>query len=323
MGIQIVSKSKAFIAAREVLGDHRKLFESTTAAIDALKLIYANPEFPAEFPTVAAGVGLVDLTAEDSIPPLADWPEAYRADGGIICVSFLGVRKIQGDDGKEYNGARGFVIMPLHGIDAIRAEDSGDAWLWKIIEKEEGHVALRGLRGVDSALGSDALAAAAMQMPLSVADYVEESTREGLDTSAFDDTWKQFRKLLAESPATAAMVPGLPTKGEVLKSIRSKAYAAEQYPDLESINAFVFIAESMARVIDNMRKKAIAAGKEYELDSTEMRGWLTGRDTKVFPQQKVAEFNPAKVDFGAFMAGGLLTAQEPAADSTEAPATAE
>lgn len=325
MSIVITSKSKAYIAAREKLGDHRKVVDSLAAGIALLKSIYATAEFPAEFPTVAAGVGLIDASGEATIPPESDWPEAYRSEGVMICISFLGVRGIKGEDNKESNGARAFCVYPLHSIDAIRSDESGDGWLWKVTEKESSHVALRGLRGVDMNLGSDALAAAAMGMPVTVSDYVEESTREGLDTSAFDKIWKQFRKLMSESPATAAMVPTLPTKVEVLRAIRSTDYAKREYADLEAIGAFRFIGETMSAVIDGLRAQAIAAGDEFDYDSQEIRGWLAGRDTKMFAQPRTIDTTDLakKVDFSQFMTGGLALPQTITNEPADAAAGAQ
>lgn len=300
---QITSKSAAYVAARKVLGDHRKVFDSVTDALDTLRSIYAIEGFPAAFPVVAARVGVVDLTADSEVPPLADWPAEYTSEGVSICVTFIGVRGIKDETGKDQNGARGFAVYPLHALDAIRADESGDGWLWKVIEKEASHVALRRLRNVAAGLGTDALAAAAMDMPLSVSDYLEESTSESLDTSAFDSLWKQFRTMLAGSPATAALVASLPSKSEVLKAIRSKAHAVEQYGELESMGAFVFMAETMASIIDHMKQTATEAGEDFELDSSEIRGWIAGRDTKVFAAPKKVEADLSTVDFTAFLSG--------------------
>lgn len=299
----ILSKSAEYAAARKVLGDHRKVFESVTDAIGALKTIYATTGFPQTFPVVGARIGLIDVTGDDAIPPLADWPEEYRVDSVKVAVTFIGVRGIKGEDGKESNGARGFALYPLHPLDAIQADETGIEWLWKVAEKEASHVALRGLRNVNSALGNDALAQAAMEMPISVSDYVEESTRESMDTTAFDTLWKQFRKMLGESPATAALVSRLPSKSEVLKSIRSTAYAKETYPELESMGSFTWMAGTMAAIIDQMKEAAIREGEDFELDSDEIKGWLATRDTKVFVAPKKVEGDLSSVDFGAFMAG--------------------
>lgn len=307
----LISKSAAYIAARTTLGDHRKVFDSLSDAIESLAKIFATEGFPAEFPVVAARIGVVDPTIP--LPAFDKWPDEYKNAGTRICVSFIGIRGLKDDKDQAVNGARGFAIYPLHAIDAIRADESGEEWLWKIAEKEGSHVALRGLRNVTPALGTEALAAAAMSMPLSVADYVEESTRDSMDTSAFDAIWKRFRKILGERPQTAALVPSLPTKGEVLKAIRSKAYALQEYKDLEDINSFTFIATSMAGVIDHMRAEAIKAGAEFEMDSSEIRGWLATRDTKVFPTRAVVESDLSTVDFDAFQAFLLPTAATDAA----------
>lgn len=313
--IVIASKHAAYIAARQKMGDHRKVCDSIEGAFDVLRGIYATAGFPQEFPTVAAGVGLVDVTGDDSIPPLADWPEEYRTEGVMVCVTFIGTRDAE-HDGKKANGARGFAVYPLHPIDAIRGDESGEDWLWKVVEKESSHVALRGLRNVASGLGTDALSDAAKGMPLTVADYVEESTRESLDTSAFDGIWKQFRKMLAESPATAALVSRLPSKADVLKAIRSEAYAKAEYEDLEAMGAFRFIGENMAAIVDAMRAAAVANGDEFEYDSSEIRGWLTNRATKVFATARKVEADLSTVDFAAF-AGGLKAALPTATASEE------
>jgi hypothetical protein len=307
----ITTKSAMYIAARAKLGDHRKTFDSINDAFAALKSIYsivigegesAKP-FPSDFPVVAARVGLIDPTGDDSIPPLAEWPAEYRGEGVQICVSFLGVRGIKDTDGKETNGARGFVVYPLHPLDAIQADESGIEWLWKLVEKESSHVAFRKLRGVNPALGTDALAQAAMEMPLSVSDYVEETRAESMDTSAFDALWKRFRGMLQNNPSTAAVASRLPQKAEVIKCIRSAAFAKEEREQLESMGAFKFIAETMASLIDAMRQEAVDKGEEFDMDSNEIRGWLAKRETFVFPSTRKPEGDLSTVDFAAFLQG--------------------
>lgn len=305
----ITTVSDEYKAARKILDGHRKVFESVDAAIKALQNIYRIEGFPAAFDVVGARIGLIDVTGEDTIPPLADWPEEYRNEGVKICVTFIGVRGVKGADGKETNGARGFAVYPLHPLDALQADESGLSWLWKVAEKEASHVALRGLRNIGIALGSDALAQAAMAMPVSVSDYVEESDRESMDTTAFDSLWKDFRKMLADSPATAAIVSRLPNKGEVLKSIRSKPFALETYEELEKMGVFTFIANTMIGLIDTMKESAIEAGEDFELDSDEIKGWLTTRDSKVFAAPKRIEGDLATVDFAAFATGLGLPAK--------------
>jgi len=300
MTIQLSSKNALYIAAKNIVGDHRKVFDSLNDALTMLRSIYAIENFPAGFPSVAAGVGLIDCTGEDTIPPLDKFPAEYSTPGTSTCLSFLGVRGIKEGD-KEVNGARGFVLYPLHSIDAIRADSTGETWLWKITEKEGSHVALRGLRNVAPALGNDALAAAALQMPVAVADYVEESTREGLDSTAFDELWKTFRKMLSESGDTAALVPQLPVKAEVIKCIRSQTYARENYPDLEAIQAFTFIGETMAGVIDVMRAEATKAGNDFTIDSAEIRNWIKGRETFQFAAPRKVETDLSTLNFGNFV----------------------
>lgn len=302
----ITSNSAVYKAAREKLGDHRKDFDSLTDALATLRAIYAIDGFPQEFPTVAARLGLVDVSGEDTIPPVSEWPVEFSAPGVSVVVTFIGVRgiKVSSDpNDKPVNGARGFAIFPLHPVEAITADDSGNDWLKKVITKESAHVALRGLRNVNPALGTDALVAAAQSMPLSVSDYVEESTSEGLDTAAFDKLWKQFRKLLSEDPATAALAVELPNKAEVIKAIRSAAFAREEYGNIESMGGFKWIGETMAATVDGMKAAASQEGEDFDFDSAEIRGWLAGRDSKVFTTPKRAAADLNTVDFAAFSFG--------------------
>lgn len=315
----LTSKSAQYINAKNLLGDHRKDFDSLTDALDMLRKIYASEAFPADFPTVAAGVGLVDASGVDTIPPLDKWPAEYKTAGVSTCVSFIGVRGIKQGE-KEVNGARGFSVYPLHPIDAIRADETGEAWLNKITTKEASHVALRGLRNVPEALGTDALAAAALQMPVTVADYVEESTRESLDSTAFDNLWKNFRKMLSESPDTAALVPQLPVKAEVIKSIRSSEYARREWTQLEEIGAFVFMAETMVGMIEYMRAEATKEGTEFEIDSAEIKAWIANRDKLVFPSPKKVDTDLSTLNFAAFVQKAIPTAAAAPIESPAAPA---
>lgn len=295
----ITKKSAAYEGARKVLGGHRKVYESVTAAIAGVRAILAVEGFPTDFPVVGAGIGAIDFTADDSVPPLAEWPAEYHTDGTKVAVSFLGVRGLKDESGKDTDGARALVVMPLHPIDAIMADDSGAAWLWKIAEKEASHVAFRGLRNVAPELGIDALAQAAQAMPLAVSDYVDESSNEETDTSAFDALWKTFRKLLSQNPGTAPLVKELPNKPEVIKSIRSKAYAIENYDTLENIGAFVWLASTLATMIDQLAEES----DDVQIDSAQIRAWVGGRDTKVFQMARRTVGDLSAVNFGAFMVG--------------------
>lgn len=299
----ILTSAASYVAARRLLGDHRKVFDSVQDALSTLRAIYATPEFPAIFPVLGAGIGLIDVSGEDSIPPLTEWPAEYSSPDVKVCVTFIGVRGEKDSNGKSSNGAKGFFVYPLHSMASISAAESGDAWLWKIIEKEASHVALRGIRNVAPALGVSAMEQAAKAAPLSVTDYIESSVSEGLDTDAFDAIWKQFRKMLAESPSTAALVTELPGKAEVIKALRSKAFAAAEYERLESMGAFEFIGTSMAGIIDYMREDAISKGTEFEYDSSEIRNWLAKRNEFVFAAPKKAVGDLSTVDFSAFMGG--------------------
>ena len=301
--------SDAYKFARAKLGDHRKLFDSVPDALAALRAIYASESFPADFPVLVARVGQIDLTADDSIPPLTEWPAdaqaAFTAPGVKVGVTFLGVRNLpdptDATGKKRVNGARAFVVYPLFDLASIRAESSGDAWLWKVIEKEASHVALRGLRNVGEELGVDALVAAALAMPATVADYVEESTSEALDTTAFDAIWKTFKALLAGHPGTAALAQALPPKAELIRAIRNKAYAEYAYPELEANGAFVFVGSRIADTVDYARNIAIQKGEEPEYDSAEIRGWVETRAEKSYTPPVKKPVDLSSLDFASFV----------------------
>ena len=321
----LTSKSAHYIGARKFLGeDVRKVFDSLDSALAAVRGIYALENFPGAFPVVIAGVGSVDLTGDESIPPFDNWPEdaqtAYLADGVRVAVAFIGVRGIKdpNEAGKELNGARGFVIHPMPSVTAINATESGGKWLTKLVEKESSHVSMRGLRNVGADLGTEALAAAAMQMPLSVEDIVEGSTSESLDTAAFDGLWKDFRKILSSNAATSALVAALPPKSEVIKCIRSSAFAVENYSELESRKVFAWIGATMADVIDNMRSQHAAEGKEYPLESDEIRAWVAGRDSFVFPAKPKAVADLSNLDLSGFAAALLGTPSQTAEEGATA-----
>lgn len=320
----LTSKSVHYIAAKKFMGeDVRKVFDSLAAALAAAKSIYSIENFPASFPLVIAGVGLVDVTGDDSIPPFDNWPEdaktAFLAEGVRVALGFIGVRGLTDptDKTKEINGARGFIVYPMPSLSAIRAVERGESWLTKLAEKEASHVSLRGLRNVNPALGVDALAAAAMQMPLSVEDIVEGSTSESLDTAAFDSLWADFRKMLSASPTTAPLVVALPPKAEVIKCIRSSAYAMENQPGLEERKAFAWIGVTMADVIDNMRAQASAEGKEFAVESDELRAWVAGRDSFVFPAKAKAVADLSTLSLTSDFASALFASSTPAPEAGE------
>lgn len=300
----ILTTSTAYKFARGKLDGFRKSFESPADAIKTLRGILTHESFPSDFPVVVAGIGQIDLSDDDSVPPVSEWPAVFTEKGVLTVVSFIGVRGLDTDDKKKANGAKGFAVFPVHPIDAIMADSAGAAWLWKITEKESSHVAFRGLRDAEAAVSAEALAAAAKAMPLTVSDYVEETAAASADSGAFEKIWAGFRKMLAGNPNTAPLVPVLPGKADVLKCIRSKAYAEELKPELESRNIFVWLGETIAKMADEMKAAAIESGDEdaSDYDSKQLREWLATRNEKVFAAKTVPTVDLDKLDFASFMA---------------------
>lgn len=210
------------------------------------------------------------LAAAESLPCFAHADEAF-SDGMVPAVAIVGARKrVAG--GKMESGIKGVVMFPIPSTESFY--ELAQAWVAKIVEKEAAHVAFRRLRNAES---SEELEQAAGAMPLDVASYVAEHARggEGLDTDTFDTVWTPIRKHLKD--AMPGLVALLPQKAEVLKAIRSEAYAKAEQGPLEAKGVFVYLANLIIQAAE-----AWTAGASQEaapLDTSAIKGWLEERGT--------------------------------------------
>ena len=322
--IQTMTAAIAFAAPNEGKGDSvvEPTIEETTAPtaevnsplvvvtdetiVDSIGKALRNREV---FPTVAAAVAKLINAQTALTPKLADGspdPEAAPffgipvrvkgadADGNIdetlyegmnAALAIVGAR-VDGPKagGPKISGIKAIVIFPIPSIDAFIASPEGKVWLAKITEKEAAHVFFRGLR--DAATTID-LSNGMTKGPGTVAEYVSEYSRSGsggLDTDTFDALWTTLRKsLLQKMPALAKL---LPSKQEVLNSIRSKAFALENHKDLETHPTAGSIFARIGLALIDMAKQNTVNGTASPLPTEAVESWLAGRDELVLASRK-------------------------------------
>lgn len=223
-------------------------------------------------------------------------PKVYEGHRAVLAT--VGYR---GKDasGKGVTGIKAIVIFPLPtlasfmGLTAEQVAAMPEAqrnWFEKIATKEASHVAFRNFR---DATTIPELMNGAKAAPTTVEAYVTASTRDGddIDTDTFDALWVSLRNTLkSDQPALHAL---LPTKPEVIKSIRSKDYATENHPELEKRNIFVKLGKTLIAGAGANQNKD---GTPNPLDATSIAGWLEGRDTLVFPKRAAKEQDFAALD---------------------------
>jgi hypothetical protein len=278
----MITDKKHVEAIKKAIGGSREVFSSLDEAITAVQNVAKSLEDAGnevELPYVMAGVG--DLSSVESLD------EVPWKDAEAVVVATLGVKLPAG------MAVRAIMVYPTPTVEAVQEVDGGPDWLAKIAEKEFSLVSARALRSVEPEMGASALYEAAKRMPVDAATYVEENRRGGIDTSAIDKIWQGFRaSIKSQLPALDAT---LPRKADVIRCIRSAAAARAEYPDLEQQKIFVFLAETMAKLIDNM--------DDDELDSREIRAMIAGRDTLDLTRPERQEL-AQKIDLSAFTLAG-------------------
>lgn len=187
-------------------------------------------------------------------------------DGMQVAIATVGAR-VDVSNEKKVVGIKGIVLFPMPSLDAYIADEAGKEWLSKIATKESAHVAFRAYREAES---MEEFLSAADRAPKTLSDYVTEAERAGgIDTEVFDTVWKSLRpQITKDKPEIAKFLSGV-NKPDIIKSIRSVAYANEDdhTAALEKAGVFKWIA---ALTI----KGAESAG----LDASSVKEWLAGRD---------------------------------------------
>lgn len=198
-----------------------------------------------------------------------------------ITIATLGARD-KGDPDKGVKARNGYKAILVYqspsAEDFLSSESEGVTdWVKKLIEREMADVAFSGVR---MATTLNQLRTVFGDMPTTVETITQKSREStGLDTDAFDAMWTAFRTGFLRA-AAPAVEKALPTKPDVIKSIRSKAYALAnpQCVAFEENGMWVKIAQKLIEVAPKFKDKD---GKPTPVDASSIQEWLDGRDSLV------------------------------------------
>ena len=274
--------------------EDRKLFSTLEAAVAAFTAATKVDESVPNY--IAPESAFFHVETDDEGNPVKDEAGNLVMTEDLIpgmsyAVAIVGARK-RGADGKmEGNGVKAIVCWPMPTMDAFRESEAGKDWLNKVIEKEAAHVTFRGLRNAESLEEFESAFAA---IPMSVDDIVSTHRSEGgIDTEAFDIIWPDFRALLKEKQPKIA--GHLPPKQDVIKAIRSKAFAEQEYKALESMRGdglFVAIAKKMIEAGATWKDEN---GESDPVDTSVIQAWIDGREELNLAPKKLDEAELADI----------------------------
>lgn len=254
--------------------------ESTTIlpALDRAKAAYAKAAELAILAGVRAYRPMKEVK-DEATGEVTEEPDDSAFDNAMPVVAVVGARERKPGETKMSPGIRAVVLFPIPTIDAfIETSTESKAWLNKIAEKESAHVAFRALRNAET---QEELDAAAKGMPISVGDFIERQRIAGeSDTDVFIALWKEVKPMLKAAQPTIHDL--LPPRGELIKAIRSKAYAeseAECQP-LEAAGIFVGLANAIIKAGASF--KDAETGELTPMDTSSIQNWLAERDSFIF-----------------------------------------
>lgn len=185
--------------------------------------------------------------------------------GNVAVLATLGQSVDTGKGGKV-TAIKGVVIYSVPLLDAILAAENGKDWVNKIMQKEAGLVAFRQFRDAET-LGD--FMDGVNKAPSSVSDYVAAAKRgDPADMEAFDALWPSLRD--AMKTKMKKYYDALPNRLEIVKAIRSKSFAAANYPEAEEGGAFLRIANALVENADRVDPK---------IDASEISEWIANRET--------------------------------------------
>jgi hypothetical protein len=195
-----------------------------------------------------------------------------------IVVATVGVRIKAVGDSPAVNGYKAIVAFSQPTVEEFlqSLEESAMDFVRKLIEREATDVQFSQIRQAETIAQ---LQQAVEGVPQDVSGIVVTSreTGNGLDTDVFDTMWSPFRIGWLKEKAPA-LVELLPQKPEVIKAIRSKAYALAnpKTAAIEERDFFVRIANAMIALAPNFKDKD---GKDAPQDTSVIESWLAERDT--------------------------------------------
>lgn len=281
VAIAPLSQDSQIEALTKAFDGQRNEYPTLEAAMAKLESINAAKETEGLFGLPVAVVGYDE--SKDEVDPAT-------YEGSRAVLALVGARNVKNQDGKERNSFKAVVVYPIPTLESflsVTAEqlaampENVRAWLDKIIVKEASHVAFRNFREANTMAE---LMNGAKAAPKSIEEYVTASARDGggLDTDTFDALWGTFRTMLRKQQP--ALFDLLPQKPEVIKAIRSKAYAEaqEETAALESKGVFQRIGEMLIVGAKNNKDKD---GNPAPLDESTLVDWLAGRDSLVITKE--------------------------------------
>lgn len=301
--LNVVLDSKKIEAVKKAIGggqqkEDRKVYESFDAAVAAFQAAAKIVE--------DEKLGIPVMAADQSafFEPERDEDGNVKLDeegnpilsetlipGLGYAVSVVGAR-IRNAENKMEGGIKAIVFWPMPTVEEFLESDNGADWIKKVIEKESAHVAFRGLRNAESVEEFESEFA---RIPTSVDDIVATHVSSGgLDTEAFDAMWAPFRDAFKQQqPKVAAHMP---PKQDVIKAIRSKPFAAQEYGKLEQLGLFEFIAK---KLIESAATWKDEEGNDAPIDASAIQGWLDGREALNLAPKKLdeAELDDVKLAF--------------------------
>lgn len=207
-----------------------------------------------------------DLPVALPLDKEGEFDSSIFGDGMQVAISTVGSR-VDVSNEKKVVGIKGIVLFPMPTLDAYIADKAGRDWLEKVATKESAHVAFRAYRESESV---EEFLTAHERAPKTLADYVTEAERSGgVDTEVFDTVWKSLRPRIGKDrPDIAQFLTGI-NKPDIIKSIRSTAYATEdeQTNALEKAGVWKWIAAL-----------AIKGAESAGMDASSIKDWVANRD---------------------------------------------
>lgn len=195
-----------------------------------------------------------------------------------IVIATVGVRD-KGDASKSIparNGYKAIVIMRQPSVAEFLADESEAArsFVSKLVEREATDVAFSGIRAADSI---EELETVMGGLPDTVAGIVENSRQGAAGSTSFDTMWSDFRAGFLK-PKYPKLNSALPQKPEIIKAIKSKAYALAN-PETRPIEENGYFEKIVGAMIKMAAGWKNEAGEPDPLDTSDMQAWLNERES--------------------------------------------
>lgn len=215
--------------------------------------------------------------------------EKFDADGYETMVATL---KERGAD-----RLKAVVVTPVPSLELLLESEEGTAFVREIMHKELNHRAVRQLRVAENPK------TVADQIPYSVTSFTTSSRADSGIIESFNDLYKDVNDTMGK--ASKAWKRRKLNKSELRAALESKAFALENYPELEEAgaNGSLFV---MAL------KLASTTATKKGLDTTIFTRWMESRDAATYEPDEAED---EEINFDS-LAEAMLA--EPEAEPAEA-----